>query len=97
MRPVQGNVQWEAESERTVQVRDVNIPPEGMGLEEKRDCTCPCKVPPAPWRSPHGDPGLMGGGLTLARCQVPTKAALSLPLLNWTWGEKIKRKARGSR
>ena len=24
------------------------------------------------------------GGLTAAGCQVPTKAALSLPLLNWT-------------
>lgn len=53
MQPVQGNVQWEAESKRTVQVRDVNIPPEGKGLEEKKDCTCPCKVPPAPWMSPH--------------------------------------------
>ena len=30
------------------------------------------------------------GGLTVAGCQVPTKAALSLPLLNWTGGEKIK-------
>ena len=27
------------------------------------------------------------GGLTLAGCQAPTKAALSLPLLNWT-GER---------
>lgn len=23
------------------------------GLAEKRDCMCPCKVPPAPWVSPH--------------------------------------------
>jgi len=23
--------------------------------------------------------------LTLARCQVPTKATLSLPLFHWTW------------
>ena len=29
----------------------------------------------------------MCGGLTLAGCQVPTKAALSLPLLSWT-GER---------
>ena len=36
-------------------------------------------------------------GLTLAGCQVPTKAALSLPLHNWTGGENIKQKARGSR
>lgn len=51
--PVQGNVQWEAERQRTVQVRHVSIPPEGKGLEEKKDCTCPCKVPPAPWMLPH--------------------------------------------
>ena len=33
-------------------------------------------------------------GLTLAERQVPTKAALSLPLLNWTGGEN---KTKGSR
>ena len=32
-------------------------------------------------------------GLTLAGCQVPTKAALSLPLLNWAGGEN---KTKGS-
>ena len=32
-------------------------------------------------------------GLTLAECQVPTKAALSLPLHNWTGGEN---KTKGS-
>ena len=36
------------------------------------------------------------GGLTLAGGQVPTKAALSLPSSTGQ-GEKIKRKARGSR
>lgn len=41
--PVQGHLQWEAESQRAVQVRDVSIPPEGKGLEEKKDCTCPCR------------------------------------------------------
>ena len=33
------------------------------------------------------------GGLILAGCQVPTKAALSLSLLNWTGGEN---KTKGS-
>jgi len=28
------------------------------------------------------------GGLTLAECQVPTKAALSLPFLSWTGDTK---------
>jgi len=28
------------------------------------------------------------GGLTLAGCQVPTKATLSLPLLSWTGDKK---------
>ena len=33
------------------------------------------------------------GGLTLAGCQVPTKATLSLPLLSWTGGDN---KTKGS-
>ena len=44
------------------------------------------------WRGKGNNQPWMGikpgcSGLTLARCQVPTKATLSLPLLNWT-GEK---------
>ena len=38
-------------------------------------------------REPLLIPNNLCSGLTLAGCQVPTKAALSLPLLNWT-GEK---------
>ena len=42
---------------------------------------CAEQIIPDPWSQTDC------GGLTLAGCQVPTKSALSLPLLSWT-GER---------
>lgn len=52
MRPDPGDVQWEAESQRAVQVRDISLCPEG--LQEG-----PCEVAACPPRPHSGPPGLI--------------------------------------